>query len=58
MSGGESGRLKSGASGKIGSTLEVRGAGDEDLADIGGGVADIARGLGWFEAVGDAPGEE
>lgn len=45
--------------GKIGSTLDVKENGEPGRVDEkGGGVADSARGLAWFETVGEAPGEE
>lgn len=45
--------------GKIGSILDVRPTGEPGRGDIdGGGVMDLARGLAWFELVGEAPGDE
>ena len=47
------------AGGYSGSTLEVSGSGEPGRkTEVGGGVADRARGLAWFEVVGEAPGEE
>ena len=45
--------------GNIGSTFDVNEKGDAGRVDKnGGGVVDNARGLAWFEVVGEAPGEE
>lgn len=45
--------------GKMGSTLEVRDSGEWERGDNdGGGVAESALGLAWFEAGGEAPGDE
>ena len=45
--------------GYIGSTLDVNDNGEPGRVDReGGGVVDRARGVAWFEVVGDAPGEE
>lgn len=47
------------AGGYIGSTFDVSENGEPGrVATDGGGVVDLARGLGWFEVVGEAPGEE
>ena len=43
----------------MGSTFDVSENGDNGrVAMWGGGVLEIARGLAWLEAGGDAPGEE
>ena len=43
----------------MGSTLDVRSIGDPARGDAGGGgVVDMARGVAWFDAVGEAPGED
>jgi hypothetical protein len=45
--------------GYTGSTFDVNGTGDPGrVEEYGVGVVDVARGLGWLDAVGEAPGEE
>ena len=47
------------AGGYIGSTFDVKENGEPGrVTTEGGGVIDLARGLGWFEFVGETPGEE
>jgi len=43
----------------MGSIVDVNGTGDPGRVEkYGGGVVDVARGLGWLDAVGEAPGDE
>lgn len=45
--------------GYMGSTFDVSENGDPGRVETdGGGVVDLARGLAWFEVVGEAPGDE
>ena len=47
------------AGGYIGSTFDVSENGEPGRVAIeGGGVVDLARGLGWLEVVGETAGEE
>lgn len=56
--GGERSGENSGG-GYIGSIVDVNGTGDPGRVEkYGGGVVDVARGLGWLDAVGEAPGDE